>query len=558
MKLSNSYFYTLRENVKDEESTSGNLLVRSGMIRKTSSGIYMMLPLGYKVLDNIKEIIREEMNKNNAQELSMPLLINEEYFVKSKRLSNFGKEMFRLDDRYNKPYALGPTHEELFTVAASYKINSYKDMPFNLYQIGTKFRDEMRPRFGLIRVREFCMKDAYSFDIDNDACDKSYQNMKKVYKNILDKCGINYKIVTSDTGAMGGELSEEFQAITNIGEDDIISCSCGYSSNVDIASCAVNTCNEEELDKELIETPNCKTLEEVSNYLKIDIKKCVKALLMNIGGELVAFFIRGDRELNETKVKKLFPNKEISFANDELIKKANVIPGYTGPINLNIKTIIDEEVLSMKNFCCGGNKEGYHYINANIKDFKYDLKSDIRIVKEGDLCPICKNKLSFDKGIEVANIFKLGTKYSESYNLTYLDKDNKSNYVVMGCYGIGLGRIMASVVEQHNDEFGIIWPFNVAPYKVGIVLIDKNDTTSLDSALKLYNDLKQMGFDPVLDDRDERAGVKFKDMDLIGVPIRITIGKKINEGIYEVKKRKENEFTEMTKEKIYEFLKDIK
>lgn len=558
MRLKNSYFYTLRENVKDEESISGNLLVRSGMIRKTSSGIYMMLPMGYKVVENIKKIIRKEMNAAGAQELQMPLLINEEHFIKTGRLSNFGKEMFKVKDRYNKPYALGPTHEELFTMAASYKINSYKDMPFNLYQIGTKFRDEMRPRFGLVRVREFTMKDAYSFDINEEKCDVSYNIMKDVYINILNKCKLDYKIVTSDTGTMGGSLSEEFQAITSVGEDDIVSCSCGYSSNIDVATCYLeDKKDEKQLKKEEMNTPNCNTIEDVCKYLKIDVKNSIKALLMKINDELIIFFIRGDRELNEDKVKKIFNVKEVLFANDELINKSNAVPGFTGPIDVKAKVVIDKEVLNMKNFCCGANKLDYHYINVNIDDFKYDMVEDIVKVKKGDLCPLCKKELEFDKGIEVANIFKLGTKYSESYNLTYLDKNNNSHNVVMGCYGIGIDRIMASIVEQHHDDNGIVWPLVIAPYKVGIVLLD-NDKECVKAAEDLYNALTQLELDPILDDRGERAGVKFKDMDLIGVPIKITIGKKIHEGLYEYKLRTSDEVKLLNINELKEEIKSVK
>lgn len=543
MKLKNSYFYTLRENAKDEDSTSGNLLVRSGMIKKVSSGIYMYLPLGLKVLDNIKKIIKEEMDKTGATELLMPSLIPEDIYDVCGRNQALGSSMFHLKDRYNKPYVLGPTHEELFTIAAKSMVRSYKDLPFTIYQDAPKYRDEARPRFGLIRVREFFMKDAYSFDKDEEGLSVSYQKMYDAYKNIFDRIGLNYAIVRADTGVMGGSLSEEFQAITDIGEDVLVLCDkCDYASNMEIATHKIENKEETKKDLELVATPNAKTIDEVCNYLNLDVTKSVKALLMNINDELVAFFIRGDRELNETKVTKLLNCQEILFASDELISKSNAVPGYTGPINLNgAKIIIDEEVKTMTNFVVGANKEGYHYINANLSDFNYDLCADIVNVKENDICPNCGGKLYFKKGIEVGNTFKLGTKYSEKFGLTYLDENNKSNPVVMGCYGIGPGRILASLVEQNNDEKGIIFPLSVAPFKVCIAALNTKDETCMEVANKLHKELNNAGIDTLLDDRDERPGVKFNDLDLLGIPIRITLGKKLSENKVEFKLRKENE-----------------
>ena len=543
MKLKNSYFYTLRENAKDEDSTSGNLLVRSGMIKKVSSGIYMYLPLGLKVLDNIKKIIKEEMDKTGATELLMPSLIPEDIYDVCGRNQALGSSMFHLKDRYNKPYVLGPTHEELFTIAAKSMVRSYKDLPFTIYQDAPKYRDEARPRFGLIRVREFFMKDAYSFDKDEEGLSVSYQKMYDAYKNIFDRIGLNYAIVRADTGVMGGSLSEEFQAITDIGEDVLVLCDkCDYASNMEIATHKIENKEETKKDLELVATPNAKTIDEVCNYLNLDVTKSVKALLMNINDELVAFFIRGDRELNETKVTKLLNCEEVLFASDELISKSNAVPGYTGPINLNgAKIIIDEEVKTMTNFVVGANKEGYHYINANLSDFNYDLCANIVNVKENDICPNCGGKLYFKKGIEVGNTFKLGTKYSEKFGLTYLDENNKSNPVVMGCYGIGPGRILASLVEQNNDEKGIIFPLSVAPYKVCIAALNTKDETCMEIANKLYDELNNAGIDTLLDDRDERPGIKFNDLDLLGIPIRITLGKKLSENKVEFKLRKETE-----------------
>ena len=557
MKLKNNYFFTLREEAKDEDSISSNLLVRSGMIKKSSSGIYMYLPLGYRVLKNIENIIREEMNKTGALEVSMPTLIPQDIYETTGRIQNFGNSVFYLKDRLNRDYILGPTHEELFAIASLSNIKSYKDMPYSLYQFQTKFRDEARPRYGLIRVREFVMKDAYSFDKDLAGLDESYQKMYEAYKNAFNRMNIKYKIVKADTGVMGGLLSEEFQAETDIGEDTLVICnSCAYSSNIEIATHISNDIqNEEEQKLEIVETPNKRTVEEVSKYLNIDIKKTVKALLMNVDEKLVAFFIRGDRELNELKALKLLNAKEINFASDELIKTSNAVFGFTGPINLNATIVIDNEILNMKNFCCGANKENYHYVNTNIKDIKYDLVSDIVNVKEGDICPKCGSKLYFKKGIEIGNTFKLGTKYSESLGLNYLDENNELKPVVMGSYGIGIGRCMAAIVEQNNDEKGIIWPMSVAPFKCSIVIANTKDEIQMKLANDIYENLINYGIEPLMDDRNERMGVKLNDMDLIGIPIRIVVGKKSNLDIVELKKRDEEEIIEINKEKIIEYLK---
>ncbi len=471
MRLKNSYFFTLRENSKDEDSTSGNLLVKAGFIKKTSAGIYMMLPLGLKVENKIEDIIRKHMNKAGGQEVKMPALIASEYYENSGRLQGFGPSIFKLKDRTGKDMVLGPTHEELFAYASKSMIRSYKDMPFNLYQIQTKFRDEPRARFGLIRVKEFVMKDAYSFDVDEAGLDVSYQKMFNAYKDIFDEIGIDYRIVKADTGIMGGLLSEEFQAITPIGEDSVIYCDCGYSSNEEVAELISKESTEEEKELQEVATPHAKTIEEVCSYLNIDQKNTAKALLMNINDELVVFFIRGDRELNENKVCKLLNCSEVNFADDRLIATSNAVPGFTGPVNLNAKIVVDREVMNMRNFCVGANKEGYHYINVNPKDFKADVVGDISNVKDGDICPICGKPLKMTKGIEVGNTFKLGTKYSKALDLHFLNSSNKEEDVWMGSYGIGVGRTMAAVVEQNHDENGIIWPTNIAPLTCAIVMI---------------------------------------------------------------------------------------
>ncbi len=559
MRLSKDFFYTIKEDVTDEDSKSGKLLVRSGMIKKIGNGIYAKMPLGEKTLKNIENVVHKHMNNAGANELKMPTLLPMEAFEKSGRKNTFGPSMFKLNDRYSREYAMGPTHEEIFVLAAMNKVKSYRDLPFNIYQIGTKYRDEMRPRLGLIRTREFTMKDAYSFDCDYDGLDVSYQKMFDAYNKIFTELGIKYTVVRADTGAMGGILSEEFQAITDIGEDTLVLCDeCGFSSNLEITPCVSNEKNiEEEKELQLVETPNAHTIEEVCNFLKLDVKQTVKALLMNIDEQLVILFIRGDRELNETKVLKLLKAREINFANDELIATSNAVPGYTGPINLNAKIIVDNEVLNMKNFCCGGNKEGYHYINANVKDFKYDLAGDIVNVKEGDICPNCGKKLSFKKGIEVGNTFKLGTKYSESLGLNYLGEDNKNHPVVMGCYGIGIERILSAIVEQNNDEKGIIWPMNVAPYKVAIVVINPKDEQQNAIGEELYSKLNEARIDTMIDDRTERAGVKFNDIDLLGIPVRITVGKKVVDNKVEIKRRNEENAQECEINEVISNIKNI-
>ncbi len=562
MKLNNSYFFTLREDAKDEESRSGNLLVRSGMIKKVGAGIYMYLPMGIRTLDKIKKIVKEEMDKAGAQELLMPSLIPSEYYEKCGRVEAFGASMFNLKDRYNKPHVLGPTHEELFTIAAKSMVRSYKDLPFNLYQQADKFRDEPRPRYGLIRVREFIMKDAYSFDRDEAGLDKSYQIMKDAYNKIYDRLDIDYKIVKADCGAMGGTLSEEYQAITDIGEDTLVLCdSCDFSSNLEIAETIANIDTDtEEKELEMVHTPHQETIEDVCNFLNVDVKKSVKALLMNANDELVVLFVRGDRELCENKVCKLLGIQELNFADDALIATSNAVPGYTGPIGLNCKVVVDNEVLQMKNFCCGANQEEYHYINANVKDIKYDMVGDIVNVQEGDTCPVCGGKLYFKKGIEIGNLFKLGTKYAEKLGLTYLDENNQEQTVVMGCYGIGVGRILASLVEQTNDENGLVLPMNIAPYQVALVQIDMKNEEQSKIANEIYEKLTSEGIEVIFDDRDERPGVKFKDMELIGIPARITVGKKITDNLVEFKERAtgngEDIAIDQVIEKVVKYVKD--
>lgn len=560
MRLNNSFFYTMREDAKDEDSRSGNLLVRAGMIKKTSSGIYMIMPMGKRVLAKIENIVREEMDRAGAQELLMPAMILEDVYEKSGRREAFGSNMFSLKDRYQKNYVLGPTHEELFAVAAMMKGKSYKDFPYNLYQIQTKYRDETRPRYGLIRVREFIMKDAYSFDVDLDGLDVSYQKMYEAYCKSFDRMGITYKIVKADTGAMGGLLSEEFQAITSIGEDIVVGCeNCDFSSNLEITEVvdeAVEN-NVELLPYELVETPNAKTIEEVAEFFHRDVKDFVKTLVYRVDGKTYAFMLRGDRELNETKALKLLGANEIELANfTEVERVTHARVGFAGPIGIDCPVIMDREVTHLKNFIVGANKSDHHYVNVNLRDFEVEMTADIAQVHEGDRCPKCGGKLKFEHGIEVGNLFKLGTKYASTMGLQYLDKNNKLQPVVMGSYGIGLERCMAAVVEQHNDEHGIIWPISIAPYAVSIVIISMKDEKQKQAAEEMYEALENAGIEVLLDDRDERPGVKFKDMELIGIPYRVTVGRGIADGKVELVDRSSNEKIEISVEECIERLKN--
>ncbi len=540
MKINESYFFTLRENAKDEDSTSGNLLVRSGMIKKVAAGIYMYLPLGLRTYEKVQKIIKEEMDRAGAQELLMPSLIPAEVYETCGRVEAFGDDMFNLHDRKGAHMVLGPTHEELFTIAAKSMVKSYKDLPFTLYQQAEKFRDEPRPRFGLIRVREFIMKDAYSFDRDDESLSVSYGKMFNAYKRIFDRMDIDYIIVKASVGAMGGDLSEEFQAVTDRGEDTLVLCDhCDYSSNLEVSSFGYEESTEKENELEMVETPNCKTIEDVCKFLNLEVKKSVKALLMVVDGKLTICFVRGDRDLNEDKVLKLLGGKEIGFANDEEIATSNAVPGFTGPVGLEgCDIVIDEEILHMKNFCVGANKEGYHYINCNVKDINYTKVGNIATVVEGDICPVCGGKLYFKKGIEIGNTFKLGKHYAEDLGLTYLDENGNAQVPTMGCYGIGPGRVLASIIEQNNDENGMILPMNIAPYHVALVQIDMNNEEQTKVAEQIYEELTNAGIEVIYDNRDERPGVKFKDMELIGIPLRITVGKKVVDNQVEWKERK--------------------
>ena len=550
MRLSNNYFFTVKENFKDEETISGNLLMRAGMIKKAGSGIYYFLPMGFKVIKKIESIVRDEMNKIGSNELVMPCLLPEDVYVNSGRREVFGDDMFSLSDRANRNYVLGPTHEEMFVEVARDVIKSHKDMPISIYQIANKYRDEPRSRFGLIRTREFVMKDAYTFDKDYDGLDKSYSLMFNAYKNIFDRMNINYSIVTATTGAMGGLLSEEFQALTDIGEDILVICDkCGLSSNIEICACndKYDVIDEKEKSKELLHTPNCGTIQELFDGYGIQSINAVKTLIYKSNDKFFAVLVRGDRDVNEYKVSQLLGVTDLemaSFEEDQMVTSAKV--GFAGPIGLDVTIVVDNEVMGMKNFVVGANKTDYHYINTNLSDFRQDIIGDVRNVAEENICPICGEKLVFKRGIEIGNTFKLGTKYSEKLNLVYADENNKLQPVVMGCYGIGIARILAAIVEQNHDDNGMILPKEIAPFEVAVVIVNSKDEEQVRVANKLYEDLKEKNIDVLLDDRDVRPGIKFKDMDLIGIPSRITIGKKANEGIVELKNRNDESFVELS------------
>ena len=544
MKLSNSYFFSKKENVKDEESLSSNLLTRAGMIKKAGNGIYYFLPLGLKVFRNIENIIREEMDNIGSQELVMPSLLPEEYYIDSGRRAIFGDNMFSLKDRYGRDYVLGPTHEELFAEAAKEVIKSYKDMPVSLYQMANKYRDEPRPRYGLLRTREFVMKDAYTFDKDQEGLDKSYQLMFDAYKRIFDRCGLDYRIVRASSGAMGGDLSEEFQAFSDIGEDIIISCDkCDLSTNLEICECSdvLKDSIEKENEKELLHTPNCGTIKDLEEKFNIKPENMVKTLIYKCDDKFYALMIRGDREINEYKVSRLLDAISVEMASPEEDEKiTGAVVGFAGPIGLDIPIIADYEIMHMKNFLVGANKDDYHYINTNLSDFKIDKVGDLRNITEDDVCPKCGGKLTFSKSIEVGNTFKLGTKYSEAMDVYFADENNNLKPAIMGSYGIGVARVLAAYVEQNHDDKGIIFNDALTPYKVCIVIANNKDEVQVKLANEIYDDLTSNGISVLLDDRDVRAGVKFMDMDLIGITNRIVVGKKAVDNIVEFKKRKDD------------------
>ena len=542
MRMSRMLMPTLKEVPSDAEITSHQLMLRAGMIRKMASGIYNQLPMGIRVFRKVEDIIREEMNAKGAQEISCALLVPAELWQESGRWDVMGPEMFRLKDRNGRDYCLGPTHEETFTHIVRNEITSYKQLPLNLYQIETKFRDERRPRFGVMRSREFIMKDAYSFDKDQEGLDISYNKMREAYIKIFNRCELEAKPVEADSGAIGGSNSAEFMVKSEVGEDDVVFCTaCDYAANIEKAPSTVEKAQSEEL-KDLVktETPNIKTIEELVKFFNTTEKKFAKTLIFNGDDKIVAVMVRGDREVNEVKVTNALGGVvNLNMATpEEVFKATNAQVGFAGPIGIKVDTLlVDEEVANMYNFIVGANETGYHIENVNYgRDFE-GLVGDYRNITEGESCPVCGGKVTISRGTEVGHIFKLGTKYSESMNATFIDENGKEKPFIMGCYGIGVTRTMASIIEQHNDENGIIWPLAVAPYHVNVIPVNIKDEEQMKIASKIYQELKEIGVDVILDDRNERAGVKFKDSDLMGIPMRVTVGKKISEGEVEFKLR---------------------
>lgn len=542
MKMSNMLMLTLREVPAEAEIESHKLMLRSGMMRKMASGVYNYMPLGLKVLKNIEDIIREEMNAAGAQEFLASALLPAELWQESGRWDVYGAEMFRLKDRNNRDFCLGPTHEEVFTDIARNEIKSYKQLPVNLYQIQTKYRDERRPRFGVMRSREFVMKDAYSFDKDQAGLDLSYNKMHDAYVKIFNRCGIDAKCVAADSGAIGGANSAEFMVKSEVGEDDVVFCTvCDYAANIEKAEATPDIAKAEELlEVEKVATPDSRGIDEVSSYLNVSPKKTVKLLMYNIDGKIVGVVVRGDREVNEVKVSNAAnAATDIMMASHEEYKNATGCEvGFGGPVGLKVDLLlVDEEVKNMYNMIVGANETGYRLKNVNYgRDFEGTV-GDFRNVEDGGKCPLCGGKVSIARGTEVGHIFKLGTKYSEAMNATFIDENGKNTPFVMGCYGIGVTRTMASIIEQHHDENGIVWPLSVAPYHVSVIPVNIKDEEQMKVAEKLYNSLKDLGVEVLMDDRNERAGVKFKDSEIIGIPMRVTVGKKISEGAVEFKLR---------------------
>ena len=543
MRVSNLFFATQREVPADAEIPSHKLMLRAGLIRKMSSGIYAYMPMGFKVYKNVERVIREEMDRAGAQELIMPALLPAEAYQASGRWEKFGPEMFRMSDRGGRPFCLGPTHEEPFTEAVRDTFRSYKNLPVTLYQIQHKYRDEKRPRFGVIRSREFVMKDAYSFDVDEAGLDKSYKIMYDAYRRIFDRLGLDYTVVDADSGAMGGSGSQEFMVKSPIGEDAICFCdACGYAANEEKASCKEGeTDTSAELPIEKIKTPDAKTIEELVAFLNTTPDKFVKTILYNIDGKIVAAMVRGDRDINETKLGNIYDATEMDLAPFEDVERiTGAKVGFAGPVGLKekIEVVMDSEVALLKNFIVGACETDYHFKNVNVgRDFTPDVVKDIKNVKSGDLCPKCGKPLGMARGVEVGHIFKLGTKYSDSLGCVYLDKEGKEQSMVMGCYGIGVSRTIAAIIEQYNDEDGIKWPAIAAPYKVIVIPTKTNDEEVMGLAEKLYNAYIDAGYETLIDDRNERPGVKFKDADLLGIPLRVTVGRRAAEGIVELKYR---------------------
>lgn len=534
---------TLREVPSEAEITSHKLMLRAGLIRKLASGIYSYLPLGLRAERKVEQIVREEMDRAGAQELLMSALLPAEAYQASGRWEVFGDSMFKLKDRNDRDFCLGPTHEELFTQTVIDNVKSYREYPMTLYQIQNKYRDEGRPRFGLIRGREFVMKDAYSFDLDEAGLDESYNKMYEAYCRIFKRLGLDFTIVDADSGAMGGSGSQEFMVKSPVGEDGIAYCDeCGYAANYEKAECIPQEkpSPEGDFDMEKIHTPNAHTIEELVSFLNAEAYNFAKTIIYKADDKYIAAMVRGDREVNEVKLKNLVGCvDDLELAEPFMVRQlTNAEVGFAGPVGLDIPVYADKEVAVMKNFIVGANETDMHYKNVNInKDFTPETVADIRVIEEGDKCPRCGKPIKTAQGIEVGHIFKLGTKYSDALGLTYQDEDGKSKTIIMGCYGIGVTRCLAAAIEQNNDDNGIIWPVSIAPYQAIVIPANSKSVEQTQMAEKIYEDLLSKGIETLLDDRDERAGVKFKDADLIGIPVRIVVGKKCGEGIVEYKER---------------------
>lgn len=566
MRFSKSLIKTYKESPKEAETVSHKLMLRASMIKQVSRGNYTYLPLGLKVIKKIENIVREEMNRAGANELLMPIMQPSDLWIESGRYFAYGPELMRFSDRNNRDFVLGPTHEEVSVFIFRDMIKSYKDLPLNMYQIQTKFRDEIRPRFGLMRGREFIMKDAYSYHLTKESLDEEYINMKKTYERIFTRCGLNFRAVEADTGSIGGAESHEFMVLAEAGEDDILySDTTEYAANIEKARSIIldmNPAEEEKKQMQKVYTPNCESIEELSKFLNISAKKTVKALLLKeVLEDKTNYYmalIRGDLDVNEIKVKNAFGlNVELELITEEDMKALNIEKGYVGALSDlddRIKIVLDETVSHMYNFVVGANEKDYHYINTNVSDLKYDMVADIRTARAGDLSPVGEGVLKIARGIEVGHIFKLGDKYSKSMNAKVLDENGKLSTVIMGCYGIGVSRIAAATVEQYNDENGIKWPISIAPYEVDVIATNMKDENIVSISEKIYADLLKNNVDVIIDDRTEKAGFKFKDADLIGIPIKVIVGKSIEQNMVEVKLRNEEQGQEVSIENVNSYI----
>lgn len=557
MKQSQTFIPTLKETPKDAEIKSHQLLLRAGYIRQVASGIYSFLPLGKKVLNKIENIVREEMNAAGAVEMLMPALQPAELWEESGRWQSYGPELMRMHDRHERPFVLGPTHEEVITSLVRNEIRSYKRLPINMYQIQTKYRDEKRPRFGLLRGREFIMKDAYSFHADEESLDETYQKMVEAYKNILTRLDLDYRVVHADSGAIGGSSSHEFMVLSDTGEDIIAySDSSDYAANIEKAEVVTTYEKPDEPLKELekVDTGDNRTIEAVAGYLQIKPEQLIKSLLFVVDDEFVLALVRGDHEVNDVKLKNLFNAQTVELASPEQAKEVlGASVGFVGPIGADVKIVADHAVQYMVNAVCGANEERMHYINVNPgRDFTPDQYADLRFIQEGDPSPDGKGTIKFARGIEIGHVFKLGTKYSEAMGATFLDENGKEKPLIMGCYGIGVSRLLAAVAEQKADDKGLIWPEEITPYELHLIVVNKKDPLQWEKANELYETLTAERFDVLFDDRDERAGVKFADSDLIGIPYRAIVGKKIHEGIIEVKDRRTGEVKDIVLDELLE------